>query len=91
MTKVKQYALLASLLIAFLKTLLLSPPAPSDIAALAVIGTIFAYLEYKNKDKDLENLAIAVKKQEVELTEIKDKLSRINITQQFKPGALNFK
>ena len=90
MTKVKTIVLLSALCVAFLKSLIISPTFP-DVAVIAVIGVIFAYLEYKNKDKDLEKLTAAVTNQQIEIEELKNKVSSIKMVQSVKPGALNFR
>lgn len=90
MSKIKVFTLLGSFCIAFIKSLII-PPTFADVAVIAVIGAMFAYLEYKTKDKELEKLVIAVKKQEDDIEELKNKMSSIKFVQQVKPNSLSFK
>lgn len=90
MNKTKFYTLLVLLCVAFFKSLLIRPSIP-DVAILAVLGGVFAYLEQKRRDKDLEAYVARVQKLEQETDELKNKMSSIKLVQSMKPNALTFK
>lgn len=90
MPKIQTFTLLGAFAIAFLKSLIVSPTY-QDVAVIAVICTVFAYLEHKKQDKELENLALAVKTSETKIKELEDKMSSIKFVQAVKPGALNLR
>lgn len=82
--------LLGSFCVAFVKSLIV-PPSYAAVAVIAVIAGLFAYLEYKNRDKELEKLVLAVNSHDKDLQELKDKVSSIKLVQQVKPGAMTFR
>lgn len=90
MPKIKTFTLLGAFAIAFIKSLIVSPTY-QDVAVIAVICTVFAYLEHRKQDKELENLALAVKTSQAKIKELEDKVSSIKFVQSVKPGALNLR
>ncbi len=90
MPKIKTFTLLGAFAIAFLKSLIVSPTY-QDVAVIAVICAVFAYLEHKKRDETLENLALAVKNSEDKIKDLENKVSSIKFVQATKPGALNLR
>lgn len=87
MPKIKTYTLLGAFAIAFLKSLILSPTY-QDVLVIAVICSVFAYLEHDKKDEKLETLANAVKTQEAQIKELENRVSTVKFVQATKPSAL---
>lgn len=90
MNKFTTPVLLVSFCIAFVKSLI-TTPSYSEVTVMAVIAALFAYLEYKNSDKQLEKLALTVKTQSQDISELQTKVSSIKFVQQVKPGGLNLR
>lgn len=87
MQKTNSYVLLGAFSIAFLKSLILSPTY-QDVAVIAVICTVFAYLEHRSRDKELDALNLAVTNHQAAIKDLENKVSSIKFVQATKPSAL---
>lgn len=90
MKNYKSYVLLSLFCAEFVKTVLL-PASFVDAALLTVLGSVFAFFEYKNYDKELKALENSYKAQQEDLDRIKEQVSSIKIIQHVKPNSLGFK
>jgi len=90
MNKYKNLVLLCLFVLGFGKTLFFSPSL-SDVGIVLVLGLVFSFCEYKQTEKKYTDLKNQVDKQDIELKELKEKVTSIKIIQQVKPNSLGFK
>lgn len=90
MKSYKSYVLLSLFSAEFVKTIL-QPATFVDAALLLVLGSVFAYVEYKNADKKLEEFEKKLSSQQTEINGLKEQVGSIKMVQSVRPGAINYK
>lgn len=90
MLKFRNGFLLFLFSVGFTKTLFL-PATFVDATVLLIVGSILAYMEYKNQEKRLTEIENIIKAQQIEFQSLQDKISSIKVIQQAKPGSLTFR
>ena len=90
MLKYRTHILLSLFATAFGKSLIFSPSF-QDASVILILGVVFAYSEYKNSEKKLQELEVIVKQQQEIVEDLKEKVASIKITQQMRPGSVGIR